>query len=119
MDKQLNLLYSIFKLELNPPFSLVEWGSVSTPFSFKIVDKNSNSIGGYYKKQIRLNFDRQNLILERVKRVFNAEVLSKTDVCIIVVKHLLNWLQDNFPEKVESVLLFDIPNGTYIDYTKL
>lgn len=121
MDKQLNLLYSIFKLELSPPFNLVESESASMPFSFKIFDKNSNTIGYYYEKKISLNLGRQDSIVERAKRVFNVEALSETEVCIIVAKHLHNWLQDNFPEKIETVLLFKpgVGRPQSLDYTKL
>ena len=116
MDREIQVLYTIFQLELKPPFNFVRVPNSNTSLPF-IYNKFSENIGTYtrHSKLCFFYADVSEPIQKRIKKVFNATKLSDTDVYHIA-KHLLNWLQDNFPEKVEIVEVINYDTGRMIFY---
>lgn len=115
MDRQIEVLYSIFKLELSPPFELFSYDSDrDRPLVF---NSQSKSIGIYKRKlnQLSLGHDKCNSIMSRIKQTFNVNKISDDDAYHIA-KHLYNWLQHNFPEKVESVAVWPRFKSTPVRY---
>lgn len=115
MNKEIQVLYTIFELELNPPFTVRE--DSGDPACPDIYDRFLNKIG-----YIRINYERiylfdrfERSLLQRVKRVFNIDKLSYDDVYHIN-KHLYNWLQNKFPKKVVSVVLLNWDTMELVTY---
>ena len=117
MGKQLQVLYTIFKLELNPPFELVK--TEYSYYTLAVYNKHSDLIGSFdvYDKHISMRTTKEVSILTKIAQVFNAETLSNDDIYHIA-KHLVNWLRDKFPDVIESIEFRNQDNGEYIYYPK-
>lgn len=107
MSKQLKVLHTIFELEFAPPFQLKKYG---TPFRFNnqdcynyiIINKYPDTIGTYDYMTKYIIFERHidRSLLTKIKRTFNIEKLSDSNVYYIA-KHLFIWLQDKLPDDLE------------------
>ena len=118
MSKQIQALHIIFKLGLNPPFTLkVPFWDKKSKRIFCIHNNNSEIIGLYGSDIKRTYFypDKMQPCLKKVKQFFNVDTISDEEMYHIA-KHLFNWLQDNFQEKVESVKIENESNSKGIFY---
>ena len=112
MNKEIQLLYKVFELDLAAPLELVnEPKHIGKP---SICNKHSKVIGwidmsdGYAV----IHEDETSLILKRVKQIYNVDKLSDDDVYHIA-KHLANWLQSNFITTVNAI---EIRNKDTLEY---
>ena len=115
MNKETQVLYTIFQLELNPPFTVMRSdydGSVHNLFN-----KYSESIGWFSMtdKNICLDGKKEVSILRKVKQVFNADKFSDDEVRLII-KHLYNWLRDKSPKDFESIEFWNKDTSEFVYY---
>lgn len=115
MNKELELLYKIFELELSLPIK-IEATDDSTPH---IYNRHSEIIGIYRRnvKMIMLSDSKTKYILKKVKQVFNIDKLSNYAVYYIA-NQLFNWIQNNFPTEVVIVRLYNFDENDFIHYPK-
>ena len=99
MNKQIQILYKIFELELTPPFKLIR--DDDYPHADDIFNKHSEKIGWYDRdvKCFHMSYEKDMAILKKIKQVFGINRFSG-DQLSIFEKQLSDWLQDKFPEKV-------------------
>ena len=115
MNKQVKVLYTIFELELSPPFKIIREDDY--PHADNIINKHSECIGTYHRpdKKFGLTFRKGSSILRKVKQVFNHNKISDDDAYHIV-KHLFNWLQNKFTEEIETVSILNDDTLVYAIY---
>ena len=111
MNKGIQILNTIFELELKPPFKLRPFcdkirGFVPCEWCY-VVNKDSEIVGFYIENEHRFQvYQRKgDSCLGKIKQVFNTESFSDEDIFRIIAKHLFNWLQDKFPEKLKIMTI--------------
>lgn len=109
MNKETEVLYKIFELELVLPFTLDN--------NSYVYDKHSEEIAWYGKPdgEFGLTSEKEISILNKIRQTFNVDELSNDDV-LHITKHLFNWLQDKFPEKIETVSILNDDTEEYSYY---
>ena len=112
MNKEIEVLYKIFELELAPPFKW--WKGPDQD----IYNKHSNVVGWYSSKCFYVEYEKSVAILKKIKQVFSADKLSKEDVYNIA-KQLFNWLKGKFPDKIEFVMIYNMSVYDEVYYRKL
>ena len=115
MNREIKVLYSIFELELAPPFKLVE-DPIHTAKP-DIVNKHLELLGylNVEGKRPILSDKKMNSIFIRVKQVFNVNKLSNDDVYHIA-KHLFNWLQDKLDNEITHIRIWNDNGDEIIEY---
>lgn len=114
MNKELKVLYTIFELEMAPPFRFFEDSyDIDTPW---IYNKRSEWIGCYVKqhKYFYTDFEKIKPCLDKIKKTFNLDMMSDEDMYLIT-KYLVNWFRDKFPKKIEGGAIKN-DTGNYIEY---
>ena len=115
MNKEIQVLYTIFELELAPPFELVDDPMVyGKP---DIHNRFSEKIGWYDMsyKTFNQRWTLQTILLNKIKQTFNVDELSDDDVYHIA-KHFVNWANSNFPMNVVGSQYHNIDSGKIISY---
>ena len=113
MNRELQVLYKIFELELAPPFSLQQ----DQPTVPDIFNKHSEKIGWYSVagKCIYPNYRSIAPILTKIKQTFNIDEISNDDLTHIT-KHLFFWVRTQFPLIIERLEWLNYDTGRSVIY---
>lgn len=111
MTKQLKILYKIFELELKPPFQVVNDNEYDI-----LINSHSDTIATYYSEHNDLALDevKCGYILSKVRQIYYIDELSDEEICI-VGKHLINWFQDKFPQKIDLIHIWNSETDDLVD----
>ena len=117
MNRQIQVLYTIFELELRPPFELKKDPIDSD--AILIYDKQSFLLGRCKKSTnvIKIHDLVVLIIQKRIKKVFKVDTLSDDDVYHIA-KHLVNWFREKHIAYVENTGMWNNDTTIYVNYYK-
>ena len=115
MNREIKALYTIFDIELAPPFTFRRG-----VYFYSIINRYSDDVGYYSSetKKFHVSDEKSALIIKKVKQLFNIDGALYDDVDIIT-KHLFDWLRDKqLSKKVIGVTMVeDVTNyfATYLE----
>ena len=116
MNREIQVLYAIFELEMKPPFKFLEDSYAdNSPY---IYNKNLEKIGWYSRqdKFLYINSGPMKSSLDKIKKTFNLEKLSNDDVYHIA-KHLFNWFQGKISITINKAEVYNPDTRKHIVYS--
>lgn len=115
MNRQTQVLYTIFELELAPPFVI----DSSESNVLHIHNKHSKMIGWYNKENdlIYVADTPMVQIIKKFKQIFNVDKLSD-EVMFHIAKHSFNWFQDKSPVTFKYIEWYNYNTDQFVRYPK-
>ena len=119
MDNQIKVLYSIFELELAPPFRVEDFKYHGRSLFQKVLNRREDVVASYNPndKWVNLFNQRSDGILDKIKQVFGLTEITDDEV-LIISNHLYNWLVDKFPEDILEIIVWNRNSKTRLTWKK-